>query len=349
MQVSRSSVYICRICLYRCIQSSQCRRLTQLTDQSTNSTDSNVTQTPHDKETPVRRVPLRELLSLRRKGSGTLKPEPLEKSPRDGQGNEHWPAQQKGNSDPPPSFEKHAQQIPAQNTERKSGENKTATTSQHSKYVRPKKFSMTFYQHKPSKPPVSKVQESTSLPEHSLDSTKHVDGSQRRTSEPAKSISSPESEKPYSEQIQSRRSRALEKSDSPLPSAPTTHLRYKPSHISRKAPPTKTGISPLARAYQVTQAISETKIHPGDPLFANAPFSGSAVREIITEDVETGDSDTHERIWSEDIQMKPVQPPEIRPVPTLEHGLDRVLFKYVLLRNLFKIVLGSHIFVIHDR
>ena len=54
-------------------------------------------------------------------------------------------------------------------------------------------------------------------------------------------------------------------------------------------------------------------------------FPGTAAREIVSEEITPNDISA--KIWSESIEMAPIQPEEIRPVPTLEHGLDRVLFK----------------------
>ena len=82
------------------------------------------------------------------------------------------------------------------------------------------------------------------------------------------------------------------------------------------------------RAVQATQIFADPKIHPADPLNSFVAFPGSAAREITVQEATQSDLEHRERIWSEDITMMPIQPKEQRPIPTLEHGLDRVLFKY---------------------
>ena len=85
MLAQRSSKWICRICLNIQTRSHQSRKLTQISDPSTNPAENNVAQiSPHGKELPIRRVPLRELLNAKRKAEETSPPEPLEKSMRKG-------------------------------------------------------------------------------------------------------------------------------------------------------------------------------------------------------------------------------------------------------------------------
>ena len=74
--------------------------------------------------------------------------------------------------------------------------------------------------------------------------------------------------------------------------------------------------------------MPNTNIHPADPLNSFTAFPGSAVREVVKEYEVPAELEHRERLWSEDIKMNPIPPSEVRPVPVLEHGLDRVLFKY---------------------
>jgi hypothetical protein len=78
----------------------------------------------------------------------------------------------------------------------------------------------------------------------------------------------------------------------------------------------------------VVRTIADPKIHPADPTNAYPEFPGTAAREVVREKANVSDLNHLERVSSEDIIMTPIHPKEQRPVPTLEHGLDRVLFKY---------------------
>src|SRR5208282_1546801 len=72
MLAQRSPKWICRICLNIQTRSHQSRKLTQISDPSTNPAENNVAQiSPHGKELPIRRVPLRELLNAKRKAEET--------------------------------------------------------------------------------------------------------------------------------------------------------------------------------------------------------------------------------------------------------------------------------------
>lgn len=331
MLAQRPYIYICRVCLRRCIRPPQCRRLTELTDQSTPAPDKNVAPISQvDKEGPIRRVPLRELLAARRRGPEASPPEPLDKSASGGQKIEEENVQQIHEVDPSSSSKNSEYQTQERSSERASTEaHISGTVQQKSSKHPPLKFPTTFFQPGTSLPSVSKEADLTS-PEISKESPQSLqDNEGSNIPGFLGSTQAQDHEKPLPEPIQSRRSRALEKSHSPIPSAPATRLRHKPPPVTRKlaATQTKAFVSPLARAYQVTQGVPDSKIHPGDPLFANSGYNGSAVREIVTQEAERRGSDNCERIWSEDIEMKPIQPPEFRPVPTLEHGLDRVLFK----------------------
>ena len=131
---------------------------------------------------------------------------------------------------------------------------------------------------------------------------------------------------PPTELVQSRRSKNLEVTKSPLPSAPTIQLR-KPLHLKRINVPIKNVVSKSQPTYKITRAVAEPKVHPADPSVKFPEFPGTAVREVVLENDGTVDLDNRERISIKDITMTSIQPKECRPVPTLEHGLDRVLFK----------------------
>src|SRR5579859_1105944 len=210
-------------------------------------------------------------------------------------------------------------------------ESKKAGHATHSQ-ARPRKFSMDFFRKKrirkePHQSDATQTTSNATLQPTSTDQQSPNADSVASTD--AESTTSSETTPPVPDPIHSRRSKRLETPDIPLPSAPTTRLRTK--HLRpRRVSHSPDAVSPLARAraYQAVQTAFDPKIHPGDPINTHTAFPGTAVREIITEQVEVGDLDHRERIWSEDIKMTPIQPKEIRPVPTLEHGLDRVLFKY---------------------
>jgi hypothetical protein len=81
--------------------------------------------------------------------------------------------------------------------------------------------------------------------------------------------------------------------------------------------------------------------HPADPASGIPSFPGSAAREIVRqvqnlqeEEEETkvgprkrGAMYSGVKVSARDVEMRPIHPKDPRPVPTLEHGLDRVLFK----------------------
>ena len=131
------------------------------------------------------------------------------------------------------------------------------------------------------------------------------------------------------EPVLSRRLKKLANLELPVPSAPTTRLRRRSQFLKKQDPSL---LSPLTqsriKAIEQSQSIPDSDIHPADPLNSFTAFPGSAVRDVVKEFSEPENLEHRERLWSEDIKMKPVQPPEIRPVPVLEHGLDRVLFKF---------------------
>ena len=130
--------------------------------------------------------------------------------------------------------------------------------------------------------------------------------------------------------IISRRTKQLELPDTPMPSAPQTRLRSKAAEIASYQPSKKV-------SYKVTQPVQGSQQHPDDPANKVPLFPGSAARRVVREMMnevngsKKGKSlrpSPSERIAAKDIQMKPIEPKEHRPVPTLEHGLDRVLFKF---------------------
>ena len=201
---------------------------------------------------------------------------------------------------------------------------KPASPASPASAAQPRRFSMNIFRTKKQVPPTPPEP----LPAESPNSTspaQQPSPADSESSNPSKSTSTTEPKTPTADAVQSKRSKRLETPNDPLPSAPATRLRAKWLRTRRVS--SSPDESPLARAraYQV-QTPSDPKVHPGDPLNTHNPFPGTAVREIVTEQAETG-LDRAPRVWSEDIKMTPVQPKEIRPVPTLEHGLDRVLFK----------------------
>lgn len=134
--------------------------------------------------------------------------------------------------------------------------------------------------------------------------------------------------------VKSLRSIRLEGSKTAFPAAPITLLR-KPK-VSRQSPLEQ------IRARVDGRLVSDPKFHPYDPLNSFLGFPRSAAREGIKNKANSEETalDNLKKTWSEDIVMTPVQPKEFRPIPTLEHGLDRVLFKYVPFSKELTIVLA---------
>ena len=154
----------------------------------------------------------------------------------------------------------------------------------------------------------------------------------------------------------SRRLRALEQEEdnTPIPSAPRTLLRLpntspSPLKVSRlqrttaPSPITVTPFSPFQRTkYIVAQIIKESSSPTTTKRITavrgaadepaqndeDLPAEGTS-GQVLGDGTETG------RLRPEDIKMVPVKPLVERPVPTLEHGLDRVLFKYLLPLSLY--------------
>jgi hypothetical protein len=338
MLAQRSPKWICRICLTIQTRSSQSRGLTQISGQSSNSTESNAAQiSPKSKTAPIRRVPLRELLNAKREGGESSNPEPLDKS---------FGVGEDGGTRRQESEAKYDMVQPSKGLAAKEqSENmKNAVPSIHTpsttikKHIRSKPFAMSFFPNKApypaqkSKLPVSQVFTQSSSPQMQSSTTNSESPESITSSEPHESaVEGGKSDKPSTEAVQSRRSKSLEPSHVPLPTAPTTRIRRltpvkgKPGLIKgrSKKPP-----FPPA-SYTVIRTVAEPKVHPGDPTNAFPEFPGSAVREVIREKADASELDHLERISSEDIIMTPIHPKEYRPVPTLEHGLDRVLFKYI--------------------
>ena len=320
MLVQRSPKLICRICLSIQTRSKQSRRFTQISGPSTNPAENNVAQiSSPGKELPIRRVPLRELLNAKRKAEEMPTPEPLEKSMKKGNDQEQVQAKENETAlDSKSESQKVGEQSVGQGVQKTSTAHTTAK-----RYLRPKRFSMNFWPYNALKS--SQTQANTTSQtstEPSLEPTQ----SPSAASDAAKPPS--QSENHVTEPVQSLRSKKLEPSMLPLPSAPTTRLR-RPSPIKRKTTSFHKSKPPKVQpvAYTVSHIIAERKIHPADPTNAFPEFPGTAVREVVRETVESDEMNTQERLSSEDIIMTPIQPKEYRPVPTLEHGLDRVLFK----------------------
>lgn len=121
--------------------------------------------------------------------------------------------------------------------------------------------------------------------------------------------------------VRSRRTKTLEHDTSPLPSAPTTRIRSKTFSKKENASPrrksTSSSLVTKLRKNESQQTIPSSQIQ-----------RGTSSEESTCEQA---DLPKIERIWSESIEMTPVKPQEQRPIPTLEHNLDRVLFKYLTL------------------
>jgi len=324
MLAQQSPKWICRICLSTRART-QYRQLTQATAQSPNPSKENVTPIPSTSNSneKIRRVPLSELLARKRDHQKPV-PEPAETKvtgAADAEKEQHitpgsTPPQRPWKS----RHEGHDKQIP-----RKPSTSPAKTT------VPQKKYSMKLPKKTPEEPvksessrPVSQnsVSVSTSTPSDKTETSASAFGTV--VSEQSTAAESPPVlDKSTSEPIESRRSKNLEKADTPLPSAPTTRLVHKaPSH--RKPAGQQSPLS-RARTYVITQTLPDPKIHPADPISQFPEFPGTAAREIVSEEMKA--NDIGQKIWSESIEMTPIQPKEFRPVPTLEHGLDRVLFK----------------------
>lgn len=142
-----------------------------------------------------------------------------------------------------------------------------------------------------------------------------------RNKSKSKSESAP-SESAPSSLVKSLRSNWLDANKTSFPAAPITHIRK--TKVSRQSPLEQ------IRA-RVDELVSDPKFHPNDPLNSFLGFPGSATRDGTKVKASSAQTilEGLQKTWSEDIVMTPVQPKEFRPIPTLEHGLDRVLFKYV--------------------
>lgn len=331
MLAQRSPKWICRICLNIQSRSNQSRRLTQISGPLTNPAENNVSRiSPDEKELPIRRVPLRELLDAKQKAEEMPTPEPLEKSMNKGHNQEQAQGNEKVAHDSKSDTQKDGERSVHQRAQKRH----TAQTPKM--YLRPKQFSMKFSPNTAVKSAQTQAKETTS--QASTEPSSEPTQTHTNASDTAETL--PHSEKHVTELVQSRRSKNLEPSRDPLPSAPTTRLR-RPFPVKRKTTSFQKSKPPKVEpeVYTVSHITAERKIHPADPTNAYPEFPGTAVREVVHEKVESGEVNKQERLSSEDIIMTPIQPKEYRPVPTLEHGLDRVLFKYSLHATLLTIVL----------
>jgi hypothetical protein len=121
--------------------------------------------------------------------------------------------------------------------------------------------------------------------------------------------------------VRSLRAKTLEQDTSPLPSAPTTRIRNKTFSKKEKA----------SHRRKSTSASLVTKLRKNE---SKKTIPTSQIQRGISPEESTceqAELPKIERIWSESIEMTPVKPQEQRPIPTLEHNLDRVLFKYLTL------------------
>jgi hypothetical protein len=305
MLAQQTPKWICRLCLSAKTRPIQYRGLTQSSGAGDESAENNVSRIhPNGESTadkPVPRIPLRELLEARRMEDDAAKPEPLDKS-RD--------------------FKKSGASKDIKSLEIPHGSDKATTDSQKLPFNvkspqrhHSMRYATNVTAQKVAKQSIANKSETQSKPSPDDTSTATADN----------------------EPIRSLRAKNLDKDNTPLPFAPTTRILNKTSHqVKRKVPLhwKATAKSPLnqirAREYKLTQTVADPKIHPADPLNSFPAFPGTAAREVITEQVVSNKLEHLERIWSEDIKLTPVQPKEKRPIPVLEHGLDRVLFKYVL-------------------
>jgi hypothetical protein len=326
MLTRQSAQWVCRTCLSARIHSSQYRRTVQASGQSAESSESSPTNLPAEKDQPsIRRIPLKELLKGRKPQTV---PEPLKSSPGNQNGAQ---TSQKAKASKPKLAEpsNKGNQEPAPETS-KGRKQDTQSSSRIIKYFSKafplEKFTMAIPRRKTPNP-LDQLDQTSS----SADSNATQQSSASATSSSDTAAGNEPASKD-SERVPTRRLRNLETLDIPLPSAPQTRLRLP---ISLNAPG-----SPLSqariKAVEETQTLPQTQIHPADPINSFASFPGSAVREVVKEFEEPGNLEHRERIWSEDIEMKAVQPLEVRPIPVLEHGLDRVLFKYLHIKYLIK-------------
>lgn len=329
MLAQQSPRYICRVCLAAQSRSGRYRQVTQIRRLSTQSTEpTQNSEAAANVDESQRRIPLRELIERRKLESQLSAAEPLEES---------FNPEEKANGQQSLGEKNDAntgESEKSQELSKESNKEKMTPPTKHAPSARPKKFSMNLFRkiqwqsNTQKQPHHNQKRAPTSSSTSTTQQSSPTDSS---TSTPSASTATTESLTPISDAIQSRRSKRLETPDIPLPSAPTTKLRTKPLRPTRRVIGSPDAVSPLARAraYQVTQTSSDPKIHPGDPINSHDAFPGTAVRDIVTEEIQASELDHRDRIWSEDIKMTPVQPKELRPVPTLEHGLDRVLFKYL--------------------
>jgi hypothetical protein len=298
MLASRSPRYICRLC--RACQSpfsTQSPRLNPVAGQVPSAPENGAVPIASNRAVTPRRVPLSELLARR------LSAKPDDEAEVKSSGQKKEKASSKELQEPTPIS-------PKPNDSKKSTSAKSKTSNSTSQKVHNPVRSTT-----KSK---SSSQQSSKLKTHASNGDK-----------PA----------------MTRRIKDLENPKDPMPSAPPIFLnRWDRDHSPRRRPQRDQHRDrPIEHvSYQITHVIQEQVGHPADPASGIPAFPGSAAREIVRqvqhlqeEEVETkvgprkrGGTYNGVRISAKDVEMKPIHPKDPRPVPTLEHGLDRVLFKF---------------------
>ena len=315
--------YTCRVCLAsRSLSARRCRQLSQAAGQTPASTDNNIPPIPPPSKGPgtPRRRPLSELLAKLHK---TKPKEVTEKSERSAHEKATTTAQHTVQNRPVAAIKDGIQKL-----ERSEGNYESPASPQRN-------LSKTFPEtkvgprRKPTEPPPPPSSDGPILRR-----PKRTNLPSPARPMPKKPTSLPKPETAQSEDgsitlpIISRRTKQLELPDTPMPSAPQTRLRSKAAKLVRSE----------KVSYKVTHPVQESQQHPDDPANKVPLFPGSAARKVIREVMKGAGKGSKkgkslrpspsERISAKDIQMKPIEPKEHRPVPTLEHGLDRVLFKF---------------------
>ena len=317
--------YTCRVCLAsQSLSARKCRQLSQVLGQTPTPMSDNVPPVPPASKRPgtPERVPLSELLAKLHKNKSKEVTENSERSAH----NESNTATKDSVANRPVAVTKDR----IQERESSGGESNSPAPSQGKlpektppKKARPKK--------KLREPPAPR---SPDVPILLRTKRTKLASSAKPTAKKPPSI--PKSKRAQSEDgsttfpIISRRTKQLELPDTPLPNAPQIRLRRKVAKLASRRPNEKVS-SKVIRPVQEPQ-------HPGDPE-NDVPalpgrFSSETLRDLQGNGSKKGKKGRFlrpsplGRISAQDIQMKPIQPKEHRPIPTLEHGLDRVLFKF---------------------
>lgn len=358
MLTRQSPQWICQACLAARTRPTQYCRLIQTTSQSTQSNDPvppKLASGPgHQHRQAVRRVPLRELLQSRKaeQSDQSKVPDPVEK-PQNIQ-NEAEETRNKVEEKLEPESSETKQDEPSgagkqdsitQTTKKDEGEQGYLGLRNYFAKAFPlEKFNMNFRRRNTPNPlDHPDLQPTSTAPQTTGKSTDF-----KPDTPTPEELSSVKEVEPV---LSTRQQKNLETIAIPLPSAPRTRVRRpipkKHRQVQLGPPP----LSPLALArLKVSEApekLPDTGVHPGDPINSFTGFPGTAVREVVKEAEETENLEHRERIWSEDIQMKAVAPLEERPVPVLEHGLDRVLFKHSQFSTILIVVLALRTYEIH--